>query len=44
MATIIQMIGSALIVTGIALFSIPLAIITAGVAALIFGIALERGN
>lgn len=44
MATLIQMTGSVLIVTGIAFFSIPVAIITAGVAALIFGIALERGN
>jgi uncharacterized membrane-anchored protein YitT (DUF2179 family) len=42
MATAIQAIGAALIVAGIGLFSIPAAVIVAGVAAVLFGIALER--
>jgi hypothetical protein len=42
MATIIQIIGAVLVVAGIALFSIPVALIVAGTATLIFGIALER--
>jgi uncharacterized membrane-anchored protein YitT (DUF2179 family) len=42
MATVIQIIGAALIVAGIGLFSIPAAVIVAGVAAVLFGIALER--
>ena len=42
MATIIQIIGAVLVVAGIGLFSIPVALIVAGVATLIFGIALER--
>jgi hypothetical protein len=42
MATAIQAIGAALIVAGIGLFSIPAAVIVAGLAAVLFGIALER--
>jgi hypothetical protein len=42
MATIIQIIGAALIVAGIALLSFPVAVIVAGLAAVFFGIALER--
>ena len=42
MATIIQISGAVAITTGLALISIPLALITAGVLAVIFGIALER--
>ena len=42
MATIIQITGAVLAVAGIGLFSIPVALIVAGIATLIFGIALER--
>jgi hypothetical protein len=42
MATTIQIIGAVLVVAGIGLFSIPVSLIVAGVATLIFGIALER--
>jgi hypothetical protein len=42
MATAIQILGAVLIVTGIALLSVPVSIIVAGLAAVFFGIALER--
>jgi hypothetical protein len=42
MATVIQVLGAALIVAGIALLSIPVSVIVAGLAAVFFGIALER--
>ena len=42
MATVIQIIGAALIVAGIAFLSFPVAVIVAGLAAVFFGIALER--
>jgi hypothetical protein len=42
MATVIQIIGTALIVTGIALMSVPVSLIVAGLAAVLFAIALER--
>jgi hypothetical protein len=42
MSTVIQIIGAALIVAGIALLSFPVAVIVAGLAAVFFGIALER--
>jgi hypothetical protein len=42
MATIIQITGAVLVVAGIGLFSVPVALIVAGLATVIFGIALER--
>lgn len=42
MATVIQVLGAALIVSGIALLNLPGAVIVAGLATLFFGIALER--
>jgi hypothetical protein len=42
MATAIQILGAALIVAGIALMSVPISIIVAGLASVFFGIALER--
>jgi hypothetical protein len=42
MATVIQITGAVLVVAGIGLFSLPVALIVAGVATVIFGIALER--
>jgi hypothetical protein len=42
MATVIQIVGAALIVAGIALLSVPVAVIVAGLSAVFFGIALER--
>lgn len=42
MATVIQILGAALIVTGIAFLSLPIALIVAGIAAIFFGIAMER--
>ena len=42
MATVIQVIGAAVIVAGIALISIPVSLIVAGLATVFFGIALER--
>jgi hypothetical protein len=42
MATIIQLLGTVLIVSGIALLSVPVSLIVAGLAAVFFGIALER--
>jgi hypothetical protein len=41
-ATILQILGAALISVGAAFVYLPLGIILAGVATLIFGIALER--
>jgi uncharacterized membrane-anchored protein YitT (DUF2179 family) len=42
MATVIQIGGAALLVIGIGLISIPASLIVAGLAAITFGIALER--
>lgn len=42
MPTIIQISGAASIVIGLALFSLPLALIAGGLLAVTFGIALER--
>lgn len=42
MATIIQISGAVAITIGLALISIPLSLIVAGVLAVAFGIALER--
>ena len=42
MATVIQVIGAAVIVAGIAFLSIPVSLIVAGVATVLFGIAMER--
>jgi hypothetical protein len=42
MATVIQIIGAAVIVAGIAFLSIPVSLIVAGVATVLFGIAMER--
>ena len=42
MATVIQIIGAAVIVAGIAFISIPVSLIIAGTAAVLFGIAMER--
>jgi hypothetical protein len=42
MATAIQLLGTVLIVSGIALLSVPVSLIVAGLAAVFFGIALER--
>jgi hypothetical protein len=42
MATVIQIIGAVLVVAGIAFLSLPVALIVAGTAAVLFGIAMER--
>lgn len=42
MPTIIQVAGAALVVLGIGILSIPISLIVAGIATVIFGIALER--
>lgn len=42
MASIVQIVGSALIVLGISLLSIPAGVIAAGAIAVVIGIALER--
>jgi hypothetical protein len=42
MATVIQILGAALIVAGIALMSVPVSLVVAGLASIFFGIALER--
>jgi hypothetical protein len=42
MSTAVQVFGAVLIVAGIALLSIPVSVIVAGVATVLFGIALER--
>jgi uncharacterized membrane-anchored protein YitT (DUF2179 family) len=42
MATILQVAGAVLVTAGIGLFSIPAGLIFAGIAAVAFGIALER--
>jgi hypothetical protein len=42
MATVIQILGAALIVAGIALMSVPISLVVAGLASIFFGIALER--
>lgn len=42
MPTIIQVAGAALVVLGIGILSIPISLIVAGIATVLFGIALER--
>jgi len=42
MSTIIQVAGLGLIVTGVAFLHIPAALITAGVFAVLFGLAMAR--
>jgi len=42
MATTIQIIGAVLVIAGIGLMSIPAALVIAGLAGIVFGIALER--
>lgn len=42
MTTIIQVAGLAIIVTGVALLSVPAAVITAGVLTVIVGLALAQ--
>jgi hypothetical protein len=42
MATTIQIAGAVLVVVGIGAFSIPVSLIVAGLAAVAFGVALER--
>jgi len=42
MSTIIQVAGLGLIVTGVALFSIPAGVITAGILTVLFGLAMAR--
>lgn len=41
---VIEVIGSALVVGGIALFSIPAAIVCAGAFMILFGLAFELGK
>lgn len=42
MATIIQVAGAATITLGVALISLPVALIVGGIFAVLFGLALER--
>lgn len=42
MSTIVQVAGLALVVVGVALFSIPAAVITAGILTVITGLALAQ--
>jgi len=42
MSTVLQVVGLALIVTGVAFFNIPAAIITAGVLTVLVGLAVAR--
>ena len=42
MSTIVQVAGLGLIVTGVALLSIPAAVITAGALTVVFGLAMAR--
>lgn len=44
MATILQAAGAATITLGMALIYVPAGVITGGILAILFGIALERGN
>ena len=44
LSNILQVVGAVLITAGIALFSIPVAVITGGVFTLLFGVAMERIN
>ncbi len=43
-STILEAIGAGLITAGIAMISIPVAAIAAGVFLVLFGIAIERSN
>lgn len=40
----IELIGVALVVGGLAMFSIPAALVVLGIGVLAFGVALERGG
>ena len=42
MATMIQLVGLALLTSGAMIFSVPLGLIVAGISALLVGLALER--
>ena len=42
MSTVLQLTGSVLIVAGVALFSIPAALITGGVFAILIGLAVRK--
>ena len=44
LAYLVQILGLVLLAVGVGLFSIPGGLITAGVSAAVFGIALERGG
>ena len=44
LSNILQVAGAVLITAGIALFSVPVAVIAGGVFSLLFGIAMERIN
>lgn len=44
LANILQVAGALLITAGIALFSIPVAVIIGGIFTLLFGVAMERNN
>ena len=44
MATILQIAGAALITVGVALVFLPAGLIVGGAGALLFGLAMERGN
>jgi hypothetical protein len=43
-ATILQLIGLALICIGLGVFSLPLGIVAAGASALLVGLAIEKGQ
>jgi hypothetical protein len=43
-ATVLQAIGIAAVAFGVGIFSIPGGIITAGAGAVLFGLAIERGE
>jgi len=42
LATMIQLVGLALLTSGAMIFSVPLGLIVAGISALLVGLALER--
>lgn len=44
LSNILQVAGALLITAGIAMFSIPVAVIVGGVFSLLFGVAMERNN
>lgn len=42
MSTTLQLLGSALVVAGVALFSVPVAVIVAGVFCILIGLAVRK--